>query len=59
MSAGTTSAPSTSPDLTFSTASSRVLTRTGSIDLNSSPAYLDASRRWPPSWITFCPAGRG
>jgi hypothetical protein len=49
MSAGTMSAPSTSPDFTSSSASSRLRTRTGSIDLNSSPAYLDASSRWLPS----------
>jgi hypothetical protein len=48
-SAGTMSAPSTSPSRTLAIACLRVSTYTGSTDLNSSRAYLETSRRWPPT----------
>src|SRR3954464_9150555 len=53
MFAGTTSAPRASPERTLSSASSTVLTRIGSIALNSSLAYLVASMRSLPSenWL--------
>src|SRR3954451_12406245 len=50
MSAGTIRAPSASPDLTFASASARVLTRIGSIDSNSWSAYLLTSTVSLPSW---------
>ena len=48
-SAGTTSAPSASPERTFSIAAARVLTRIGSTFSNSFSEYLEASTRRPPS----------
>ena len=48
-SAGTTSAPSASPDLTFAIACSRVFTRIGSTFANSLSAYWVASTLRPPS----------
>ena len=50
-SAGTTSAPSASPERTFAIASSRVSTRIGSTASNSSDAYTVASSCSPPRLI--------
>ena len=51
-SAGTTSAPSASPERTFSIAASRVFTRIGWTFSNSLSAYWEASTLRPPSAIS-------
>ncbi len=54
---GITIAPSTSPSFTFWIASSRVLTRTGSIASKSGPACWERSTRSPPSEISLADSG--
>ena len=56
MSGGITTAASTSPDLTFSTACAREGTRTDWTWLNSCSAYRLTSTRWLPTW-TVSPGG--
>ena len=56
-SGGITSAPSASPERTFSIASSRESTRIGSTASNSSDAYVVASSCWPPRLIFASSAG--